>query len=186
MRDHDIVQQTINSLMKELESVKNIKGTMYSNLAFYFIVLGIMLFFLSIVLKNLYLTFVNYELMKHDSARLPKSSNTIDNVFDIDSNHYDDSNNYYTYKFNHNEFILNKLKKQNQNVHQTFENLLKYKQKYDIDNTLYTSVTPQNISSNNDDYNYDPTRNSSFWKTLFSTPKHFQLMNMLGDYPSLN
>lgn len=180
----DKIQNTIDSLSKELLQISNIKGTIYTNLAFYFIVVMVMFFFMFIVLKDLYNSLNNYEMMKKDSNRqsYKSKSNNTSNLY-MDNNVFDDDN-VINYNINHNEFILQKLKKQNKNLHTHFDELLKFKDRYNIDDTLYTSVTPNNISSTYDNYDYERKKNkTSFWDSLFSPPKHYSLMNKLGDYP---
>lgn len=180
----DKINNTIDSLSKELLQISKIKGTIYTNLAFYFIVIMVMFFFMFIVLKDLYTTLNNYEMMKKDSNRQSYKSKSDDtsNLY-IDNNVYDDDN-IINYNINHNEFILQKLKKQNKNLRTNFDELLKFKDRYNIDDTLYTSVTPNNISSVHDNYDYEHKKTkTSFWDSLFSPPKHYALMNKLGNYP---
>ena len=100
-----------------------------------------------------------------------------------DNNIYEDDN-VYNYNINHNEYIVNKLKKQNNNLKDTFDELLVFKQKHNIDDRLHTSITTNNISSEYDNYNYlDKQKNTSFWDMLFSPPKHYELMNKIGNHP---
>ena len=41
------------------------------------------------------------------------------------------------------------------------------------------------ISSEYDNYNYvKKNTNTSFWDMLFSPPKHYELMNKIGNYPN--
>ena len=180
----DRVNSTINSLTKELETISNIKGQMYANVVFYMIVVGIMLFFISIILLDLYQVLKNYQMMNKDSNRQSFRNNS-NTVFNIDNNSYEDDN-IFNYNVNYNEFIVNKLNKQNKNVKTHFEELLKFKQKHNIDDKLHTSVTPNNITSVNDNYNYIKRKNTPFWNMLFSPPKHYELMNRIGNHSSFN
>lgn len=182
---HDKVDDIISSLSKDLDSISNIKGQLYANIVFYIIIIGVMIFFTSIVLMELYNVLNNYNMMNKDSNRDSNRNNPSRN-FNIDSNIYDDSNSFINQNINHNEYIINKLEKQNINVKAHFKELLKFKQKHDIDSKLHTSITPDNISSVNDNYNYQKKKNTPFWDLLFTPPKHYELMNKIGNHSSFN
>ena len=138
---HDKINSTIESLSKEFEAVSKIKGQMYANVVFYIIIIGIMLFFISIILFDLYHVLKNYQMMNKDSNRKSFRNSTSNSL--VDNNIYEDDN-VYNYNINHNEYILNNLHKQNKNVKNHFEELLKFKQKHNIDDN-YILVTPNNI-----------------------------------------
>lgn len=178
------INSTIDSLSKELEAISNIKGQMYANVVFYMVIVGIMIFFISIILFDLYHVFKNYQTMNKDSNRQSFRNNS-STYFNIDNYSYEDDN-VYNYNVNYNEYIINKLNKQNKNVKDHFEELLKFKQKHNIDDKIHTSVTPSNISPENDNYNYNKKKHTPFWNMLFSPPKHYELMNKIGNHPGFN
>lgn len=169
----------VKRLEEKFNEVSNIKGEYYANITFYVIITGLMLFFVYILLSNLYSILNLHSMLNSDSKRRTYRRNKLNALYS-DNNIYNDDS-YITNKLNYNEYILEKLNKQNTNVKNHFQELLEFKRRYDIDDSLSTSVTTDNLVNKNDDYEYVNTRkNTPFWDMLFTPPKHYELVNRLG------
>lgn len=169
----------VKRLEEKFNDVSNIKGEYYANITFYVIITGIMLFFVYILLSNLYSILNLHSMLNSDSKRRTYRRNKLNALYS-DNNIYNDDS-YITDKLNYNEYIVEKLNKQNTNVKNHFQELLEFKRRYDIDDSLSTSITTDNLANKNDDYEYANTRkNTPFWDMLFAPPKHYELVNRLG------
>lgn len=169
----------VKRLEEKFNEVSNIKGEYYANITFYVIITGLMLFFVYILLSNLYSILNLHSMINSDSKRRTYRRNKLNALYS-DNNIYNDDS-YITNKLNYNEYIVEKLNKQNTNVKNHFQELLEFKRRYDIDDSLSTSVTTDNLVNKNDDYEYANTRkNTPFWDMLFTPPKHYELVNRLG------
>ena len=168
-----------NKLRTKFNNISNIKSEQYANLTFYVIIIGMMLFFIYILLSNLYSILKLHASLNNDSKRRSYRRNRL-NVLYTDNNTFDDDVSFME-KSNYNEYIVEKLNKQNTNVRNHFNELLEFKRRYDIDDTLEAGVSTDNLVNTYDNYEYTNTKkNTSFWDMLFAPPKHYELVNRLG------
>jgi hypothetical protein len=163
------IREKIN---KKVEEIANIEANTYVDLIFYIIIVGIMCFFLYIIIYDLYRTLKFYyqqnDDSKHTSYRKNKSATADDNEYKLD-----DEN-----KFNSNEYIKESLEKSNSVLNSDLHELKQFKKKNNIDFNTYASIDTKNINHLNDNYVYDDSKNvTSFWNTIFKKPKYPSVTN---------
>lgn len=174
-----VKNEIIKNLERKFNNVSYIKGEQYANLTFYVIIIGLMMFFIYILLSNLYSILKLHSTLNEDSKRQSYRRSRSNILYTDNNSFYDDTS--FTDKLNYNEYIVEKLNKQNTNVKNHFNELLEFKRRYNIDDTLNTGVSTDNLVDTYDNYDYSNTRmNTSFWDMLFAPPKHYELVNRLG------
>jgi hypothetical protein len=162
-----------NKLNKKLGEIGAIKNDVYMDMFYYIIIVGIMCFFVYIILSDLYTVVKLHSVQNQDS----KSSQSKYNIFE-DNNTYDNDNDN---DKNSSMYILQSLNNQDDNINKEFEDLLLFKNENKLDATLYTDASVKSISSDFDDYKYPKRRNeSNFFSMLFERPKHASLVNKAG------
>lgn len=163
------VQQKLHNKLKE---ITDIKQDAYLDIFYYIIVVGIMCFFVYIILSDLYKILKLHSIQSNDSKKMFESKSKAkilndDNEYEIDFNE----------SMNKNKELLDGLTKANTAVYNKFNNLVQFKAENHLD-SLDIDVNENNISSKNDDWNYPVKRkDSSFWNMIFEKPKHYSLVN---------
>jgi hypothetical protein len=159
-------------LLKKLNEISDIKQDAYLDIFYYIIVVGIMSFFVYIILSDLYKILKLHSIQSNDSKKMFESKSKAkilndDNEYEIDFNE----------GMNKNKELLDGLTKANMAVYNKFNNLIQFKAENHLDN-LEIDVNENNINSKNDDWNYPVKRkDSSFWSMIFEKPKHYSLVN---------
>ena len=159
-------------LQKKLKEITDIKQDAYLDIFYYIIVVGVMSFFVYIILSDLYKILKLHSIQSNDSKKMFESKSKAkilndDNEYEIDFNE----------GMNKNKKLLDGLTKANMAVYNKFNNLIQFKAENHLDN-LEIDVNENNISSKNDDWNYPVKRkDSSFWSMIFEKPKHYSLVN---------
>lgn len=161
------------NLLKKIETVSQIKSEGYIDLIYYFVIVGIMMFFLYILLADVYKTLKFYKQQNEDSSRTSYGSNSKSKTY-FDDNEYDSK--YDT--INYTESISRNLNVNNQELENEFDRLLRFKSKNNLDTNLYASIDTKVISRENDDYDYPKEKNNtSYWSLLFEKPKYPSITN---------
>ena len=93
-----------NKLTTKFNNISNIKSEQYANLTFYVIIIGMMLFFIYILLSNLYSILKVHASLNDDSKRRSYRRNRL-NVLYTDNNTFDDDVSFME-KSNYNEYIV--------------------------------------------------------------------------------
>lgn len=159
-------------LLKKLNEISDIKQDAYLDIFYYIIVVGVMSFFVYIILSDLYKILKLHSIQSNDSKKMFESKSKAkilndDNEYEIDFNE----------GMNKNKELLDGLTKANMAVYNKFNNLIQFKTENHLDN-LEIDVNENNINSKNDDWNYPVKRkDSSFWSMIFEKPKHYSLVN---------
>jgi hypothetical protein len=161
-----------NKLIDKTAKIQEVANESYVDIIYYIFTVSIMCFFLYVVLADIYKTLKFYSYQNEDSQRTSfgKSTRTNqdDNDFNIEGIPFKNSNN----------FIKKNLDKQQNNLEFKFKDLKSFKVKNNIDPRIHASISPKNISSKYDDYEYENKKtNSSFWDLLFKKPKYPSMTN---------
>lgn len=170
------IEKSRNNVSKKLNELINIKNESYIDLVYYIIIVGIMCFFVYIVLNDMYKTLKFYQLQNQDiqSARKPAYLNERD--LNRDENEFTPKN---ESNPNFNLSVQSSLENSQQELERNFDQLLKFKKEHDIDDSLKTSISTKVINHINDDYIYDTSlpSKSSFWNSLFKKSKYPSVVN---------
>lgn len=159
-------------LLNKVNEISSIKQDAYLDIFNYMVVVGVMSFFVYIILSDLYKILKLHTVQSNDSKQMfaSKSKAKILN----DNNEYEID---FSEGMNKNKELLDGLTKANMAVYNKFDNLIKFKAENHLD-TLEVDVNENNINSKNDDWNYPVKRkNTSFWSMIFEKPKHYSLVN---------
>jgi len=160
-------------LMNKIDAIGKIKNDGYIDMLFYIIIVGIMLFFLYIILNDIYYTLKFHQLQNEDSKRTSYGVNSKSRTL-LDDNEFDD--NYVT--INNNESIKNSLDFKQKELELEFQDIRDFKFKNKLDNNLYTSIDTKVINKENDNYNYPKEKNkTNFWNLMFNKPKYYNITN---------
>lgn len=166
------MSDTKQQLSNKLKDITDIKHDAYLDIFYYVIVVGVMSFFVYIILSDLYKILKLHSIQSNDSKQMFESKSKAkilkdDNDYEIDFNE----------GMNKNKELLDGLSKANMAVYNNFNDLVKFKAENHLDN-LEIDVNENNINSKNDDWNYPVKRkDSSFWSMIFEKPKHYSLVN---------
>lgn len=159
------IKRAQNDLNKSLEEIGNIRKQTYVRIFYYILIILAMFAFAYIVLSDVYTTLKNYADNKQDDAPTP---NIDDYVYVTD----DDS------KKSISASILSELQTADSNVKATFDPLLEFRARHNLDNSLYTRVNPKSLGTDDDTYKYDLEKPStSFWSMLFDKPTYYSIVN---------
>lgn len=170
------IDQKIESMRQKWYSQVKELGQMADDLAYeyltYTFVVIIMIFFLYIILSNLYSTFKFHEMLNKDARHESYRNNSI-NRAKLDNNEFSQE---FDPFYNTNEYILDNLQRNDQNVKQRFQRLLEFKRRNNIDSDLHINIDQNVISNKVDNYAYpDKVKNTPFLEMLFSEPNYNQL-----------
>ena len=165
----EAIREKING---KVDEISTIEANTYVDLIFYIIIVGIMCFFLYIVIYDLYRTLKFYYQQNEDSKRTSyrksKSATVDDNEYqpeDVDN-------------VNRNEYIQESLEKSNDILQSEMHDLKMFKKKNQMDYNTYASIDTKNINHINDNYEYDSKKNvTSFWNMIFQKPKYPSVTN---------
>jgi hypothetical protein len=163
------VREKIN---KKVEDIANIEANTYVDLIFYILIVGIMCFFLYIIIDDLYKTLKFYYKQNDDSQqtsyRKSKATHIDDNEYQFD----------FESSVNSNKFIKDNLEKGNRVLNSDLHELKQFKKKNKIDHNTYASIDTKTINHLNDNYVYNDNKNvTSFWNTMFKKPKYPSVTN---------
>jgi len=169
------IQKTRERITLKLEELASIQTDSYTDLMYYFVIVGIMCFFLYIVLNDVYRTLKFFNMQNEDSKR---SSYTLPKHKELTN----DNNNYDNDKYNlinSNMSIRQSLNNSQEELENKFRDLLEFKEKQNLDNTLKTSISTKVINHENDNYIYDNTKTpkGTFWNSLFKKSKYPTVVN---------
>jgi hypothetical protein len=171
---NDKIEKIKQKLIDKTASIQEVANSSYVDIIYYIFTVGIMCFFLYVVLSDMYKTLKFHSYQNEDSKRTSfgknkQKTNNDNNDFNIEGVPFKNSN----------EFIQKNLQKQNVNLEAQFKDLQEFKLKSKIDPKVYTSISPRNISATFDNYDYSKNtkRNSSFWDLLFKKPKYPSITN---------
>lgn len=158
-----------NKLNKKLAEYAMIKSDVYMDMFYYIIIVGIMSFFVYVILHDLYLVVKLHSIQDKDS----KSSQSKYNLFE-DNYEYDSTN---EKALNSSMYILQSLDLNNANIQKEFDKLSTFKNENRLDSTIYNNSSVQNISSKFDDYTYPKKKESNFFLSMFEKPKYKPIVN---------
>ena len=159
-----------------LESIRTIKGSIRFELIIYFFVVMVMLFFIAVILLDLYNTFRFHSVMSQD-ARHQSYWNNKRNALD-DDNEYGDGGG--VNFVNTNEYIMSGLEQRDRNVNRHFESLLAFKKRHNIETDLNVDIDAKVLGRENDNYSYPSTKkNTPFTELLFAEP-NYSFVNRAG------
>jgi hypothetical protein len=165
------INEIKESLLKRLDESANYTADLYTTIIYYIIVVGIMFFFIYIILSDLYNTFKLHNIQNSDIKR--NKNNIV----------YDDNYNYDidALEKNNNESIMTSIKNKDNSISNEFSKLIQFKQKHDLNDNLYINSTLDTLSSKDDNYYYPNKKSTGFWKLLFDKPKHTNIVNNSHD-----
>ena len=170
------IQRIRNNISRKLDELSSIRSDSYTDLIFYMVNVGIMCFFLYIILKDIRNTLRFYNMQNEDNKRSSYNLFGRSKEINSDDNAYYDSKNMY---INSNNNIKESLGKHNTTLKREFTDLTKFKNRHNLDDTLNTSITTKVINHENDNYTYDNTKTpkDSFWNSLFKPSKYPTVVN---------
>lgn len=172
----DLLDQITNireKLMDKIDSIAQIKSDGYIDMIYYFVIVGIMCFFIYIILNDIYNTLKFHKQQNEDSKRRSYGVNSNSGRL-LDDNEYDDSHQ----SINNNKNIESSLDFNQRELEAEFEDLRNFKFKNKLDNNLYTSIDTKVINRENDNYEYPKEKNNtSFWNLMFEKPKYHSITN---------
>nr|QOI90394.1 hypothetical protein HWQ62_00257 [Pyramimonas orientalis virus] len=169
----DRIEKTKKKLLDKTTKIQEIANSSYIDIIYYLFTVGIMCFFLYVILSDIYKTIQYYNYQNADSQRISYKKNDKTNVDNNDYTTEDDA--IFT---NSNEFIKSSLNKHNNTLDATFKDLVGFKTRNNLNPDVHTSITTNNISSKYDNYNYEQSKNkTSFWELLFKKPKYPTITN---------
>ena len=116
-------------LQKKLKEITDIKQDAYLDIFYYIIVVGVMSFFVYIILSDLYKILKLHSIQSNDSKKMFESKSKAkilndDNEYEIDFNE----------GMNKNKELLDGLTKANMAVYNKFNNLIQFKAENHLDN----------------------------------------------------
>lgn len=164
-----------DSWKRNLDMIRGIRGSIRLELIIYFFVVSVMLFFIVVILSDLYNTFRLNNIINKD-ARNESYRNNKRNAPDDDNDYGGDG---YTNFVNTNEYIMGSLESKDRNVNKHFENLLAFKKRHNIDTELSIGIDKKVLGNTSDDYNYPVRKNTPFTELLFSEPD-YDFINRAG------
>ena len=169
----DRIADVREKLMDKIDSITKIKNDGYIDIIFYVFIVGIMGFFLYIILNDIYRTLKFHEQQNDDSKRTSYGKNS-KSLLLLDDNNYDDGN----VSVNNNESIKSSLDFKQRELETEFQDIREFKSKNKLDNNLYTSIDTKVINRENDNYDYPKEKNKTgFWNLMFSKPKYHSITN---------
>lgn len=175
----EVISTQLASMKKDwkanIDKIRGMKGSIRFELMIYFFVVSVMLFFIVIILSDLYNTFRFNQMINKDS-RHESYRNNKRNALDDDNDYGGDG---YGNFVNTNEYIMSSLEQKDRNVNKHFENLLAFKKRHNIDTELSVGVDERVLGSANDDYKYPALKNTPFTELLFSEPD-YNFINRAG------
>lgn len=170
-----LIQESRKKLQKKLNDVDEIVSNIYFDFFYYFIIIGIMMFFLYIILGDLYKTLKLYNVQNEDTKRTSFRKNSKKSIYQDDNEYIRDDD----ISINVNSYIQDGFSRRNKSFMDEFDKLLNFKVENKIDDKIHTGdINTTSIYSKFDDYEYSSKKkNSSFWNMLFEKPKHHSLVN---------
>ena len=169
----DQIADVREKLMDKIDSIAKIKSDGYIDMVFYIVIVGIMGFFLYIVMNDIYNTLKFHNQQNEDSKRTSYGNNSKSRSR-LDNNEYDDG--YVT--VNNNENIKSSLDFKQKELETEFQDIREFKSKNKLDNNLYTSIDTKVINRENDNYDYPKEKNKTgFWNLMFNKPKYHSITN---------
>ena len=171
----NLIQQSKLKLQKKLNDVDNVVSNIYFDFFYYFIIVGIMMFFLYIILRDLYKTLKLYDIQNEDTKRTSFRKNANASIYQDDNEYAIDDNT----NININSYIQDGFSRRNKTFFGEFEKLLKFKAENHLDDTNHVGdINTNSIHPKFDNYEYTTKKkNSSYWNMLFEKPKHHSLVN---------
>ena len=169
------IQKTRERMSMKLEELASIQTDSYGDLVYYFVIVGIMCFFLYIVLNDIYKTLKFFNMQNEDSRRssykLPKHKEFTNDNYNYDNTKYN--------MINSNMSIRQSLENSQEELEKEFQDILEFKDKQNLDNTLKTSITTKVINHENDNYIYNNTKTpkDTFWNSIFKKSKYPSVVN---------
>ena len=166
-------------IVKKLNELDEIKQDAYLDIFYYMIVVGVMCFFIYIILSDLYKVIKLHSIQNEDSLQMfkstsPKSSKSKmyndDNDFEID----------FMDEVNRNKQIIDSLSKSQMSIYNGMKDMIDFKKENNLDG-LEINVDENNISDKHDNWNYPIKRkDTNFWNMIFEQPKHYSMVNNSG------
>lgn len=175
----EVISTQLTSMKKNwkanLDKIRGMKGSIRFELIIYFFVVSVMLFFIVVILSDLYNTFRFNQIINKD-ARHESYRNNKRNALDDDNDYGGDG---YANFVNTNEYIMGSLERKDRNVNKHFENLLAFKKRHNIDTELSVGIDERVLGNTSDNYNYPALKNTPFTELLFSEPD-YNFINRAG------
>ena len=143
------------------------------------IIVGVMCFFIYIILADLYKVLKLHSLQNEDSLQMfsPKKSSKRPGVYNDDNDFELD---FSVTETNRSKDILVGLNKAQTSLYNNLDGLRTFIAENNL-KEVEIDVSEKNINSENDDWDY-PTkrRDSSFWNMIFDKPRHHSIVNNGG------
>lgn len=162
------INEISRRLQTQLDDLKNYVPDLYTTIIYYIIVIGIMSFFIYVIIADLYNIFKLHSIQNNDINIKEKDEKTFDDNYDYSSDEY---------QINYNENITKGFGNLNNSMSNQFSKLTEFKEKNNIDSQLYINSTVDSISSSQDNYYYPNKKSTGFWELLFNKPKHTNIVN---------
>ena len=170
------LDEAINELKDSYNDIKVLKNDLTYEIYYYFIISAIILFFMYIIVSNLYHTITTYN-RNNTQIKTQKQ-------IDVDDNSYYDDDADYKLKGskNINQGILSGINTNATNYGNNLKQITDFKERENIDSTLYSKINASTLNNANDDYTYIPgnKKEQSFWDLLFEEPKYKHIQNSLN------
>lgn len=168
----DYLMEATEGLKESIKQLKDIQTDHVYQVISNFILLSIMMFFMYLILSNIF----NIMSLYYRNNTIFKNQDKTN----IDYNNYDEEK-YPLETMNMNDTILNTVNNSTSNQLKKLETIMKLKEDNNVDPGIHAQIDKLALTKEHDNYVYSKgnEKEQSFWDLLFEEPKYKNVVNSL-------